>query len=52
LREQHATLGIPELLRVVAENRCICRHLEYNQHPEKHLYLIAEKAGTAHGQER
>lgn len=43
----HATLGIPEILRVLAESRCICRHLEYDQPPEKHLYLIAQKAEPA-----
>lgn len=40
----HATLGIPELLRVLDEHRCVCRHLEYDQHPEMHVYLIAQKA--------
>jgi hypothetical protein len=23
---------------------CICRHLEYDQFPEKHVFLIAQKA--------
>jgi SAM-dependent methyltransferase len=40
----HAALGIPDLLRILAENRCVCRHLEYDQYPENHIYIIAQKA--------
>ena len=40
----HAALGIPRLLEIVFEQGCICRHLEYDQHPELHLYLIVQKA--------
>jgi RimJ/RimL family protein N-acetyltransferase len=40
----HATLGIPETLRVLAEAGCVCRHLEYDQYPEAHVYLIAQKS--------
>lgn len=40
----HAALGIPELLRLLDRFGCICRHLEYDQHPELHLYLIVQKA--------
>jgi hypothetical protein len=29
---------------VLSEAGCICRHLEYDQYPESHLYLIAQKA--------
>lgn len=36
--------GIPRTLEVVAEAGCICRHLEYDQFPEKHLFLIAQKS--------
>ena len=39
----HATLGVPQLLRVIDETNCICRHLEYDQWPEVHLYLIVQK---------
>lgn len=40
----YSVLGIPDTLRVIAEAGCILRHLEYDQHPELHLYLIAQKA--------
>ena len=39
----HATLGVPKTLHVVAETGCVCRHLEYDQYPEAHVYLIAQK---------
>lgn len=39
----HASLGIPELLRLIDRSACVCRHLEYDQHPELHLYLIVQK---------
>ncbi len=39
----HATLGITETLKVLNEAGCICRHLEYDQHPEPHAYIIAQR---------
>ena len=39
----HATLGLPDTLRVLARAGCVCRHLEYDQHPEAHVYLIAQR---------
>jgi SAM-dependent methyltransferase len=39
----HATLGVPKTLHVLAEAGCVCRHLEYDQYPEAHVYLIAQK---------
>ncbi len=35
--------GIPRTLQVLAECGCVCRHLEYDQLPEKHLCLIFQK---------
>jgi RimJ/RimL family protein N-acetyltransferase len=40
----HATLGVPKTLQVLADSGCVCRHLEYDQHPELHVYIIAQKA--------
>ncbi|MBN9518217.1 GNAT family N-acetyltransferase [bacterium] len=42
----HATLGVPKTLGVLADSGCICRHLEYDQYPEAHVYLIAQKSGN------
>jgi 2-polyprenyl-3-methyl-5-hydroxy-6-metoxy-1,4-benzoquinol methylase len=39
----YSVLGISRTLQVVAETGCVCRHLEYDQLPEKHVFLIAQK---------
>jgi hypothetical protein len=39
----YGTIGINENLRVLNENRCKCCHLELDQYPEKHVYVIARK---------
>jgi 2-polyprenyl-3-methyl-5-hydroxy-6-metoxy-1,4-benzoquinol methylase len=38
-----AALGIPKTLEVLAASGCACRHLEYDQFPQLHLYVIAQK---------
>jgi hypothetical protein len=40
---QYSTLGIPGLLEVIAQARCVCRHLEFDQLPEKHLVVVAQR---------
>jgi SAM-dependent methyltransferase len=40
----YSVLGIPKTLQVLAEAGCACRHLEYDQHPELHVYTIAQRA--------
>ena len=42
----YATLGIPRLLALVAEAGCVCRHLEFDQQPEKHLYLVVQRVAA------
>ncbi len=39
----YSVLGIPMTLQLLSEFGCICRHLEFDQYPEKHLYIIAQK---------
>lgn len=39
----YSVLGIPALLLLLDESNCICRHLEYDQWPEKHLVVVAQK---------
>lgn len=39
----HAAAGIPNVLRILSEAGCTCRHLEYDQYPAPHVYLIAQK---------
>ncbi|MDX5444578.1 MAG: class I SAM-dependent methyltransferase [Zoogloeaceae bacterium] len=39
----YSTLGIPGLLSVLAAGGCVCRHLEFDQYPQKHLVVIAQR---------
>lgn len=41
----YATLGIPGLLALAHEAGCTCRHLEFDQYPEKHLCVIVQRTG-------
>ncbi|MFT5084047.1 MAG: hypothetical protein ACI9Y1_002099 [Lentisphaeria bacterium] len=41
----HAALGIPALLKILSDCGCICRHLENDDWPNLHLYIIAKKNG-------
>ena len=42
-RMYYSTLGIPNTLDLLSASGCICRHLEYDQYPESHLYIIAQR---------
>jgi hypothetical protein len=33
-------------LQLLARFGCVCRHLEYDQYPEQHLRVIAQKINT------
>ena len=39
----YSTPGIPNILRLISEIGCVCRHLEYDQYPELHLYIIVQR---------
>lgn len=39
-----ATLGIPKTFALLTQFGCVCRHLEYDQFPQPHVYIIAQKA--------
>jgi SAM-dependent methyltransferase len=39
----HAVLGTPALLKLMDKFGCVCRHLENDDWPNSHLYIIAEK---------
>jgi len=39
----YSTLGVEEFVKVIGESGCWCRHVEYDQFPEKHVYVIAQK---------
>lgn len=40
----YSTLGIDAYLRLLIEFGCTCKHLEFDQYPEKHVYIIAQKS--------
>lgn len=42
----HAALGIPALLRLIDQCGCVCRHLEYDQLPEQHVYFVVQRTGS------
>ena len=42
----YGVLGIPKTLELLGRFRCVCRHLEYDQYPEQHLYIIAQKQSS------
>lgn len=39
----HATLGVPQTLQAIFAAGCGVRHLEYDQWPESHVHVIAQK---------
>lgn len=39
----YSTLGVDAFLEILSQQHCTCRHLEYDQYPEKHVYIIAQK---------
>lgn len=39
----YASLGVNGFLKLLIALGCACRHLEYDQHPELHAYLIVQK---------
>lgn len=39
----YSTLGVDEFLRLLVELGCSCKHLEYDQYPENHVVIIAQK---------
>jgi len=39
----HSTLGTPRTLDVVSRAGILCRHLEYDQFPELHAYIIGQR---------
>jgi SAM-dependent methyltransferase len=39
----YSTLGVNEFLRLIIEFGCSCKHVEYDQYPQNHVYIIAQK---------
>jgi hypothetical protein len=39
----YGTIGINENLRVIRDSQCKCMHLEIDQYPAAHVFVIAKK---------
>lgn len=39
----YSTLGVSQTLQTVAAAGCVCRHLEYDQHPEMHVFAVVQR---------
>lgn len=46
---EYSTLGVNAFLKILAEHQCTCLHLEYDQYPENHVYIIAQKTESTLG---
>lgn len=42
---EYSTLGSNGFLKILDEQNCTCLHLEYDQYPQKHVYIIAQRVG-------
>lgn len=42
-RFHYSTIGINENLKTIIGNNCQCRHLELDQYPQNHVYIIVQK---------
>lgn len=40
---EYSTLGVNAFLKILNEQYCTCLHLEYDQYPQNHVYIIAQK---------
>jgi trans-aconitate methyltransferase len=40
---EYSTLGVNAFLKILNQQNCTCLHLEYDQYPENHVYIIAQK---------
>lgn len=39
----YSTLGVPEFVRILTAEGLSCVHVEYDQHPENHVFIVAVK---------
>jgi len=40
----YSTLGLNGFMQLFLDLGCFCRHVEYDQHPESHVYFIVQKS--------
>lgn len=46
-RMYYSVLGIPRTLELLSECGCVCRHVEYDQYPQLHVYIIAQRSSVS-----
>lgn len=42
-RFEYSSLGVPEFVRLLWRGGCAVQHLEHDQHPLNHVYIVAQK---------
>jgi hypothetical protein len=42
----YASLGLNAYLSILMDAGCIIRHVEFDQYPEQHTIMIAQKTGA------
>jgi SAM-dependent methyltransferase len=47
-RFEYSSLGVPEYVRLLRLGGCTVQHLERDQHPLNHVYIIAKKSYSPH----
>ena len=40
----YSTLGVHGLVDAIKDGGCLCRHLEFDQYPQTHLYVVAQRS--------
>ncbi|MDZ7268489.1 MAG: class I SAM-dependent methyltransferase [candidate division KSB1 bacterium] len=43
----YSSLGVNSYVRLLDEFDCLCRHVEYDQYPQNHVFLIAQRAASS-----
>jgi SAM-dependent methyltransferase len=43
----YSTLGIPGTLNLIDSAGCVCRHMEFDQYPEQHVYMIVQRTQSS-----
>lgn len=51
-RFHYSTLGVPEFVRILWDQGCMLRHLEYDQHPQNHVYVVAQRVSDPPASDR
>jgi SAM-dependent methyltransferase len=44
----YSTLGVPHMLRLIGEERCLCLRMEYDQYPQEHLCVTVLNPDSLH----